>query len=217
MAKWSLVGKRPTSPTSARTRPATSGPTPIQVDQARLGGVDHGSDAGSGRLYPAVQRADISQVLKGQGFALPGDIVFGADQFQHRRSHGGAQLPARASGGELGQQTVQAADGLGARSTSSSRRSHHSRRLTMAPSGWTAWNTGGVEGSQADGDGVVPVGLTAMALGENPHPGGQFGRHVQDHLTPGHQALGQEPPGPVATLDGPTALPQRRAKRTISR
>ena len=46
-----------------------------------------------------------------------------------------------------------------------------------------------------------------MALGEDPYPGGQFGRHVQDYLTVGHQALGQEPPGPVATLDGPMALP----------
>ena len=63
---------------------------------------------------PAVQGADIAKVLQGQGFAFPADIVFRAHLAQHRRGGGGAQLPARASGDELGQQTVQAADGLGA-------------------------------------------------------------------------------------------------------
>ena len=49
--------------------------------------------------------------------------------------------------------------------------------------------------------------LAPVALGEDPYPGGQFGRHVQDHLTVGHQALGQEPPWPRGNPRGPMALP----------
>ena len=39
------------------------------------------------------------------------------------------------------------------------------------------------------------------------YPCGQLGRHVYDHLAPGHQALGQATPGPVAPCDGPAPLP----------
>ena len=55
-------------------------------------------------------------------------------------------------------------------------------------------------------EGVVPVGLAAMAPGVHPHPGGQLRGHVQHLLAIGHQPLRQGPARPAAALNRPAAL-----------
>ena len=51
--------------------------------------------------------------------------------------------------------------------------------------------------------GVDRVGLTALAGGEHPGPGGQLRGYVQDGLAVGDQALGDVPADAATTLDRP--------------
>src|SRR5215211_5296369 len=50
------------------------------------------------------------------------------------------------------------------------------------------------------------VALAAMAGRQDPHSGGQFGRHIEDLFAVADQPLGQRPADAVGTLDRPAAL-----------
>jgi hypothetical protein len=65
---------------------------------------------------------------------------------------------------------------------------------------------GGATGGDRDRDGVVGVGLAAVAGGQHPHPGSQLGRHVQHLLAVGDQPLGERPADAVRALDRPMSV-----------
>jgi hypothetical protein len=60
---------------------------------------------------------------------------------------------------------------------------------------------------------VDRVGLAALPGVEDPHPGGQFRRHVQDGLAVGDQPLGDVPPDAGASLDRPDPVRELAAGR----
>ncbi len=62
------------------------------------------------------------------------------------------------------------------------------------------------DADQGDGVGVGVVGLAALAGGEDPHPRGQLGRHVQDLLTQRQEAGHDVPADALAALDRPGPL-----------
>jgi hypothetical protein len=116
---------------------------------------------------------------------------------------GRAQLPAHPAGGQLGQQPVQPAHRLGAQLpelfAAIAQQPQAHQRIIRGDLG----DVGAVQGGQPDRDGVVPVGLAAMALGVHAHPGGQLRWHVQHQLAVGHQPLRQGPARPAAALHRP--------------
>ena len=69
------------------------------------------------------------------------------------------------------------------------------------------------QGDDGGGAGVVAIGLVAVVVVQQPHPGGQFWWHV-DHLLAGRdELLGEQRPGPGGTLDSPP--PRRELARPV--
>jgi hypothetical protein len=74
----------------------------------------------------------------------------------------------------------------------------------------------GADTASGDGhrDGVVGVALAAMADRQDPHSGGQLGRHVQDLFTVTDQPLGKASPDAVGA---PSTAQQRCGQRPAHR
>ena len=185
---------------------------PEQPSQAGAAVLDHHGDLGADGSDLAVQRPDAAQVLDGQLAAdLPGDVA-GPDSGQDRGRLAGGELAAQATGGELGQEPVQPAHclrpGRDQLVTPVAQQAQGDQRVI----GGYRLHSGCLQGSQADGHGVVAVGLAAMAAGEHPDPRGQLRRHIDDWLTAGYQLLSQGPACSVAALDGPPPGPPLAGK-----
>ena len=56
-------------------------------------------------------------------------------------------------------------------------------------------------------EGIVGIVLIGVPGLQQPHPGGQLGRHIQHLLPGGNQLLGQQMPQPVRTLHSPRPAP----------
>jgi len=54
--------------------------------------------------------------------------------------------------------------------------------------------------------GVAGVGLAVVTGVEEPHPGGELGRHIDHPFAGGDESLGQRTPGTVGSLDRPDAV-----------
>jgi len=66
--------------------------------------------------------------------------------------------------------------------------------------------------------GVVRVVLVGVPGLQQPHPGGQLGRHIQHLLTRGDQLLGQQAPQPGGALHRPGPLrPGGRPRQQLGR
>ena len=167
------------------------GPHAEDLGQGGRVGLEHAADAPGGRGDLPVQAAHVGQQLAGQVFALPG-----------RRRRGGGAGPAgsrpgpRSAGGRprpgAGQLAARAG-GLRVRvrsATRSSRRSDSSRTITVWSSAvtgrsWWWWRAAAV--TDYGRGRVDPVGGAGVAGVQQPGPGGQFGRHVNDRLVGGDQ------------------------------
>ena len=67
-------------------------------------------------------------------------------------------------------------------------------------------------------EGVIRVILVGVPGLQQPHPGGQLGRHVQHLLTGGDQLLGEQMPQPGGALHRPGPLrPRRRPRQQLFR
>ena len=116
---------------------------------------------------------------------------------------GALEFAAHTTRRQFGEEAMQPTDRLGAQ-----------RDELLAPVGQQPQRHRGVveghglepAGVEADRHGVVAVGLSAVALGEDPHSSSELGGHVDHTLAVGHEALRQRPAGAVATLDRPAAV-----------
>jgi hypothetical protein len=62
------------------------------------------------------------------------------------------------------------------------------------------------QGDDRCGTGVMRIGLVGPDGVEEPHPGRQGGRHVNDVLTGGDELLGKESAEPTGGLDRPAPV-----------
>ncbi|HEX7269602.1 MAG TPA: hypothetical protein VF256_19560 [Streptosporangiaceae bacterium] len=67
-------------------------------------------------------------------------------------------------------------------------------------------------------EGIVGIVLIGVPGLQQPHPGGQLGRHIQHLLPGGNQLLGQQMPQPVRALHRPGPLrPPHRPRQQLLR
>ena len=148
--------------------------------------------------------------------ADPRDVVAGADLGQQRLGLARRQLAAHPARGELGEQPVQPAHRLGPQRAQLLAPVAQQPQAGQHVIGCHQGDPAAVQGGQADGHGVVPVGLAAVALRVNPDPGGQLRGNVQDQLAVSDQPLRQGPPRTAAALHRPAAVLPLRAKPASS-
>jgi hypothetical protein len=73
-----------------------------------------------------------------------------------------------------------------------------------------------IAGGDRDRDRVVSVALAAVADRQDPHSGGQLGRHVKDLFAVADQPLGQRPTDAVGALPRPaTVRPAHRPRAQL--
>jgi hypothetical protein len=146
------------------------------------------------------------KVVAGDLHADLADVAGRADPGEQRLGLVRGQLAAHPAGGELGQQPVQPTHRLGPLRCELVAPITQQPQAHMLIVAGHRQDTGAIQGGQADGHGVVLVGLAAVATGVHPDPGGQLDRHIQHHLPVTDQPLSQRPACAVAALHRPAPL-----------
>ena len=132
--------------------------------------------------------------------------VIGADLAQQSSGPGGGELPVGAAGLQVGQQHVQAAQGPGAfgdQVVAAVAQQPEDHRLVLQ--GDRA-QPPVVDSGRGDRAGVGQVALAGAAGAQQPGPGRQLGRHVQDLLAGGDQQLGDAAAQAAGALHRPPSL-----------
>ena len=115
----------------------------------------------------------------------------------------GGDVPLRLAWQEFGQQRLESAHGLDpATGERLAAVGQHPHRLELAVD-LEHPQVRGADGDDRDRVGVEGVGLAVVAGVEEPDPGGELGRHVDDVLAGLEQPLGERTSGTVGALDRP--------------
>lgn len=197
---------RATSPTSARTRAATTGPTPGRSIRCEPRAQDHGLELGGRLLDLGLDRDQLGQLLDGDPAAgLAGDVA-GADGGQHRLGLAGGDVALCLSGKEFSQKRLEPVDGLDpAPSQRLSSVGEDPQRLELAVD-LQHTQRGGADRDDRDRVRIERVGLPVVAGVEEPDPAGELGRDIDDLLTGLEQPLGQRSSHAVSAFDRPHPL-----------
>ena len=153
-----------------------------------------------------LDRDQFGELVGGDASAgLAGDVT-GADGGQHGLGLTGGDVAFRLSRQEFGQQRLESVDGLDpAPGQCFASVGEHPQRLELTVELQHPQSLGA---DRDDGDrvGVVGVGLAVVAGVEEPDPGSELRRDVDDLLAVLEQSLGERSAGTVAALDRPDPL-----------
>ena len=182
---------------------------PEQPGQA---GPDRGDRGGGFLAGLADPRVDPAQVLGELGGELPAGRVHRPRRCDRLQEPGGlacGDLPGDAAGHQLAQHLVQPAGHLGAHPaqvpvTLGPDLEH---RGVIIPPGLP--DLGGAQRGDRHRAGIVGIVLVHVPGRQQPHPGGQLGRHVQHPLTRGQQLPGQQMTQPAGAFHRPGPLGPR--------
>ena len=210
--------KRATSPTSARARAATTGPTPWRSIRCDPRASTMVFELGGGLLDLGLDRDQLGELLRRDASAgLPGDVPR-PDGGEHGLGLAGGDVLRFACPGRSSASSAWSRPTVWTRRrVRASRRSVSIRKrleLTVElqhPQGL------GAHRDHRDRVRIVGVGLAVVTGVEEPHPGSELGRDVNDTLAGLQEALRQRASGAVGALDQPTPGPATSSHRCASR
>ena len=164
-----------------------------------------------GQLLPGlaqlgIEVAQVLQELAGELVAGLGDGASRRDLLQDAGGLACADLLAEAAGDQLAEHRVEPAGDLvaGPGQVTVPLGPHLQHRGVVLGCHFPPGP--GTQRRDRDGQGVVGVVLVRVPGLQQPHPGGQLGRHVQHPLPGSDQLLGQQMPQPTSAFHGPGPL-----------
>jgi hypothetical protein len=135
---------------------------------------------------------------------------------QQRSGLGGGQVAGRAAGEQVPQQPMQPVEDAGAfagQVVAAFGQQTQDRGLVFGGHRTQGW---AVQGNLSDAGRIGGVALAPTADTQQPRPGGQAGRHVQDLLTGRRQLLGDGSSQPVGALNGEPRRPPSGPGRQLA-
>ena len=183
-------------------------------------GEHRGLELGLDLLQLRIDGDQVGELLGGHPAAgLAGDVA-GPDSGEHRLGLQGGEVSFALAGEQLGEQPLEPVDGLDALAGQLvASVGEHPQRLELTIGGEHA-KTRSAHGDDRDRVRVQGVGLAVVAGVEEPDPGGQLGRDIEDPFAGLDQPLGQRTAGAVGSLDRPDPVrpgPDIASHRGISR
>ena len=179
------------------------GPDAMDLHQTRVTGQHHRLELGGGLLDLRVNGDQLCELLRGDATSGLSCDVAGTDAGEHHLGLQGSDVLLGLAWEQFGEQCLEPVNGLdpapGQRLTAVGEQAH---RLQLTVDLQDAQRVG-ADRDDRDRVSVERVGLPVVAGVEQPDPGGELGRHIDNMFPSFEEPLGERTSNSVSALDGP--------------